>query len=195
MKIMSRDFTKAEKFLLLVLVIFLVGLVYYRFVDQTVRDSIRTSESEAEAIKIEKNAVEQRIQHLQSVQKAMDDLTESGNLSYMGSYNNSKDEVTFLNNVLADTIKYSVAFADVTRKGDQIRRNFSLQFMTKNYDDAHDIMTRLCGGENRCLVSDVKCSIAADEKVTINALATFYETMVGGTPDAGLPEDKAAVNE
>ena len=28
--------------------------------------------------------------------------------------------------------------------------------------------------------------------ITVNATATFSETMVGGTPDAGLPESKPA---
>ena len=192
MKIMSRDFTRTEKILLLVLFIILLGLVYYWLVDQTVRNNIRISEAEAKALQIELDAAEQKLELLDTVQKAMDDLTQTGNLSYMGSYNNSKEEVGFLNDALADATKYSISFADVTRRGDQIRRNFTLQFTTKDYDAAHDIMTRISSGTNRCLISDVKCSISSEGKVTINALATFYETMEGGTPDAGLPEDQGA---
>ena len=37
----------------------------------------------------------------------------------------------------------------------------------------------------------MKCSVGADGSVTIDATATFYETMVGGEADAVLPEDSA----
>jgi hypothetical protein len=33
-----------------------------------------------------------------------------------------------------------------------------------------------------------------DGVVVVRQAATFYETMVGGTPDAGLPVDSAAAN-
>ena len=195
MKIMSRDFTLPEKILLLVLALILLGLVYYWFVDQTVRSSITASNIEAESIQTQMDAVEQRILYLQSLRNSMDELEDAGNLSWMGSYNNSKAEVAFLNDILADTQEYSIAFAAVTRNGDQIRRNFTLQFQTRNYKAAQDIIVRLCSGTDRCLVGDIKCSIAKDRKVTTSASATFFETMVGGTPDAGLPADSASVNQ
>ena len=195
MKIMSRDFTLSEKIMLLILALILLGLVYYWFVDQTVRSSITASNIEAESIQTQMDAVEKRILYLQSLQNSMDELEDAGNLSWMGSYNNSKAEVAFLNDILADTQEYSISFAAVTRSGDQIRRNFTLKFQTRNYKAAQDIIVRLCSGTDRCLVGDIKCSIAKDRKVTTSASATFFETMVGGTPDAGLPADSASVNQ
>ena len=65
MKIMSRDFTLPEKILLLVLALILLGLVYYWFVDQTVRSSITASNIEADGIQVQMDAVEQRILYLQ----------------------------------------------------------------------------------------------------------------------------------
>ena len=113
----------------------------------------------------------------------------------MGSYNNSKAEVAFLNDILAQTENYSISFSDVTRNGEQIRRYFVLQYQTKNYAAAEEITRKLCEGEYRCLVGDVKCNVSTDGKVTINESATFYETMAGGTPDAGLPENNASVKQ
>ena len=195
MRIMSRDFTRGEKLLLLLLVVILLGLVYYQFVDQTVRSSITSSESESQMLRTQLDAVQERLVHLKGVQDALDQLEADGQLSWMGSYNNSKAEVAFLNDILADAREYSIAFADVTRSGDQIRRNFTLQFKTISYQAAQDIMTRLCTGENRCLVGDVRCTIAAEGTVVIDASATFYETMVGGVADAALPVDRANVNQ
>ena len=193
MKIMSRDFTPTEKVLLVVLAIILLGLAYYHFVDQAVRDSITTAESERQMYQTELDSAQQKLMRLQTLRSSLDALEAEGKLSWMGSYNNSKEEVAFLNDILADAQKYSISFSDVSRSGDQIRRNFTLQYQTADYAAAQDIMKRLCQGKYRCLVGDLKCAVDVDGVVTINASATFYETMVGGAPDAGLPQDGAVV--
>ena len=41
----------------------------------------------------------------------------------------------------------------------------------------------------------MSCSINTDGSVNLTATATFYETMVGGTPDAGLPVDGAGTKK
>lgn len=194
MKVMSRDFTRTEKILLLLLAVILVGLVYYRFVYVMVNDSVSSSHSEAEALQTDISVVESQLTHLNTLQSEMDTMEEKGTMSYMPSYNNSKEEIAFLNDVLASTEKYSISFADVTRSGDQIRRGFTLQYVTTSYKDAQKILELLCQSRDRCLVGDIKCTIAESGVTTVNAAATFYETMVGGTADAGLPADSAAVN-
>lgn len=193
MKIMSRNFTLAEKLLLVALALVLVGLAYYYFVDTPVRKSIESSQAEMEMLQTELTGVQGRLAYLTGIQKNLDALGDIDSLTWMGSYNNSKAEVKFLNDVLANTKNYSISFANVTRNGDQIRRNFTLKFQTSNYEEAQDIMTQLIQGENRCLVGDMKCSLSSGT-VTINATATFYETMVDGEPDAGLPADGAKAN-
>ena len=53
MKIMSRDFTRTEKILIMVLVLILLALVYYQFVEKTVRQSITNAQSEAGMLETE----------------------------------------------------------------------------------------------------------------------------------------------
>ena len=53
---------------------------------------------------------------------------------------------------------------------------------------------KLADSKWRCLVGDVQCSqiIGPNYETgyfTVSATATFFETMVGGTPDAGLPAE------
>ena len=194
MKVMSRNFTLLERLLIAFLALVLLGLFYYYFVDQTVRQSIQASEAEYSDTLSELNTMQARLQHLQSVQATLDDLEAEGRLSWMGSYNNSKAEVTFLNDILADTLNYSVSFSNVTRSGDQIRRSFSLTYTTQGYKAARDIMIKLLEGRNRCLVGDVRCSINGNGTVNMNQSATFYETMVGGEADAGLPASSGTAN-
>lgn len=194
MKIMSRDFTRTEKILIVVLALILLGLVYYQFVDKTVRASITNAQSEAQMLQTELDAAQARLAAAQNIKRSMDELEASGQKSWMGSYNNSKAEVTFLNAILADTLQYSVTFANVTRAGDQIRRSFTLEYRTDSYASAHEIMARLSQSHDRCIVSEASCALENDGMVVVRQAATFYETMVGGVPDAGLPVDSAAAN-
>lgn len=194
MKIMSRSFTLAERILIVVLVLILLGLVYYRFVDTVVRETITNNETEVKMLQTQMDAVQARLTTLSGIKNNLDKLQEEGNLSWMASYNNSKEEIAFLNDILADTIKYSISFANVTRSGDQIRRSFTLQYTCPSYGAAQDILMKLCTGKNRCLIGDMQCRVDNNLTVTLSASATFYETMVGGTPDAGLPQTNAQAN-
>lgn len=169
MKVFSRDFTLREKILLLFLCVLLVGSMYYQFVDQPVRRAVQNAKSEKERMETELSAVQTKIAGL--------------------------EEMKMLNDILERAEQYSITFTDVTREGDQIRRNFTLQFTTSGYAAATQILTDLVHGEYRCLLGDVHCIAEQqnilDGQISISATATFYETMVGGKPDAGLPEDSS----
>lgn len=195
MKVLSRDFTRAEKILIVALILVLLAIAYYQFIDRGVRESLANAESEAQMLQTQLDATEKRLLELRTTKGELDKLKEEGKLSWMPSYNGSKEEIAFLNGILADTLQYEVSFSDVTREGSQIRRAFTLQYKTLDYAAAQEIMDRLCSGKNRCLVGDVKCTIDEDGIVTVNESATFYETMAGATPDAGLPSDGATANQ
>ena len=192
MKIFSRNFTRAEKVLLLILALILVGLVYYLAVDRPVRSAIETAKAECEALENEMLVASAKAQHLKKLETEMDEMKADGSDSYMASYNNSKEEVALLNDILSDTQQYTITFANVTRSNDQIRRNFTLQFRTADYAAMQKVIEGLSGSEYRCQVGDIQCSVVKEKDgrsyVSASVTATFYETMVGGTPDAGLPE-------
>ena len=196
MKIMSRDFTRTETILIIALALILLGLFYYQFVDKNVRQAVVNADAEAQMLQTELDTAQAQLAAAQKVKNSMDQLEAEGRLSWMGSYNNSKEEVAFLNAILGGTLRYSVSFAEVTRAGNQIRRNFSLEYVTPDYLSAQEIIDQLCQSKNRCLVGDVSCSVNGnDGAVTVKQTATFYETMVDGVPDAALPVDSAKANQ
>ena len=199
MKALSRDFTAKEKLLLLLLSLILVGLAYYQFVDRPVREALDIAHAEAESLTAELQTVEAKLARMRRMRSEMEDVTAGGTASEMGSYNNSKAEIAILNDILSEALQYTITFANVTRNGDQIRRNFTLQFTTDSYETMEHIVSTMSASHYRCLIGDLRCNAAKNEDlmkgiITVNATATFYETMVGGTPDAGLPESKPAAN-
>ena len=118
MKIWSRDFTRLEKILLLVLSVILVALVYYQFVDRPVRTSIASARAESQALQTELDAVKIKAKNLERLQNEIDEIKGSGSLSRMESYNNSRAEIALLNDILADTLDYTIEFSDVTRSNE-----------------------------------------------------------------------------
>ena len=183
---MISNFSRKEKLMIFVLAILLIGLIYYRFVHISVNNAIISADNEAQALQTELDLANARLNRIKGAKDKM-----GTGMQRMESYNGSKTETAFLNTVLAAATDYSVTFDDVTREGNQIRRNFHLKYTAANYDAAMSIMKDLTTGEYRCLVGDMKCSIDKSGITTVDASGTFYETMVGGTKDSALPPDKS----
>lgn len=198
MKILSRDFTLRESILIGLLGLILVVLFYYQFVDQPVRTAINSANAEKQSLQIELDAVQQKVAEVNEMRTELDSIEASGKTSRMESYNNSKAELALLNDILESATDYSISFATVTRDGNQIRRNFSLQFVAQDYATVEKILAELARSPYRCLVGDISCSGGSQtvgSRVSVSTTATFFETMVGGTADAGLPQDTAAEND
>ena len=202
---MSRDVTAKEKVLLVILVLIILGFCYYRFVDQPIRKNLAKADAEYSTLNKELTEANVKIRELQRMQDEIDEITAAGKYSYMPSYNNAKQEVELLNDILEGAAtKYSVTFTNVTRSKDQIRRNFKLEFTTPDYETMRAIIDQLTGVDYRCLVGDCTSKVVLVKErnlktketteytvLSTSATATFYETMVGGEADVGLPADSS----
>lgn len=211
MKAMSRDFTVKEKVLIVILLLILIGLAYYRFVHIPCKEAVQTAQSEKTMYQAELVTVQRREAQIRKMKEELDSLGELQSTSRMESYNNSKGELSLLNKVLEPASDYSISFASVTRDGDQIRRNFDLEFTTTSFATAKSILNDLADSDYRCLIGDIEYVMTLrrakkDEPeqggkwvddvyyfdvVKVTANATFFETMYDGVPDAGLPLDKS----
>ena len=192
MKILSRDFTAKEKALLLVLLIVILGLLYYQFVHVPVTDALNRAASEKEALEVELDGVNVRVAQLERMKNEIDSL--DGPLKAMPSYNNGRNVVKLLNNVLG-SMGYNINLSKITKNGDQVRRIITLQFEAPDFETVASTFAQLTGSEYRCLISDVKYATNYNTVtitgIRVNATVTFFETMVGGVADSGLPADTA----
>ena len=158
MKLLSRDFTRVEKILLVILALVLLAMVYYLAVDKPVRMDLQSAEAEKQAIRTELDALQARIARMEEMEAELNTIRGNPQVSRMGSYNNSKEELAFLNDILNGTEDYSVTFSNVTRDGDQIRRNFSLKFTASAYEDVERISRQIYASELRWLLNDISYS-------------------------------------
>ncbi len=189
----NRDFNLTERILLIILGLLVVGAAYYYCVYLAVNDNLAEARSRRESLETELSGVQMYNARMLRMQEEMDALGAKAEVSRMESYNNSKAEIALLNDILVAANQYSISFSGLSRNGDQIRRSFELRFTANDFETAEAILARLSQSSCRCLIGDMSCSSVRDkehpEAVDLNLVATFYETMVGGTPDAGLPED------
>ena len=199
MKTFTREFSAREKALLIVLVIIILGAVYYLTVFQPVSDSLTRANLDKQSLQDEIIIAEARADQISNMQTERAEMEASGRvLGQMPSYNAGKKEIDFLNDTLSsETADYYVGFTQLTREGNQIRRNFTLNFTASNYEVAKKIIESMERCEIRCLIGDMVVVPAEENEgimdgaVEVNCVATFYETMQGGIVDTELPEDSA----
>lgn len=195
MKALSHSFSVKEKIAILIMVLILMALGYYYFVDQPVKNGIKEAAYQRDELQAEYDMLTIKVMQLLEMESELDGMDMS-DLSYMESYNASKEEMAFLNDLLQAADQYNISFSDVTKDGDQIRRPFTLQFTASSYQTAKEILKKLYDSPNRCLIADVALTGSNEDynvlsgDVSVSLSAFFYETMVGGTPDSGLPVEK-----
>ncbi|MCR5544997.1 MAG: type II secretion system protein M [Lachnospiraceae bacterium] len=195
MKALSKDFTQREKVLLVILGILLVLVFYYYVVDLPLRNQEQTLNGQKTTLTADVEAAEEKVKEYENMESLLSKMDASS--PRMESYNNRTNEINFLNDLLANTASYTLGFSPVTVEGNQVRRTFSLSYTCGSYSEAMSILEQLDECKYRCLVTDVSCvpansntTLTGAVNVTVNA--TFYETLVGKTTDAGLPEEEVA---
>ena len=202
MNILTREFSTREKILLFVLGVIILGVLYYLFIFQPVTESTKRAEDNAQQLESQLAMLNAKVAQIKKMQKSIEEYADNGHIvSIMPSYNAGKQELVFLNSTLAASNDYYVGFTDITREGNQIRREFSLKFTVDHFGEAENIMNVLEHSDLRCLISDFTVKPVEQDatvengEVEVSCVATFYETMFGGVADAELPEDSAEPQE
>ena len=191
MRNLNREFTLRENIILIALAVILLAIGYYYLVHRPVRTAVEQARIDIDELTAENEILDARIALLEQMSAETDDPT-AARLGYMASYNNSEEELRLLNDILRDTIEYTVTFSGVTRSGDLVRRSFTLHFLAEDYAAMKQVLEQLNGSGLRCLIGTLRCSTTPSDDhpdaVTADASAIFYETMAGGTADLALPE-------
>ena len=190
MKLLSRDFTIKEKIIILILLVFLLGLAYYQFVDRPVRTALETAASEKAALTTELTAVKAKVAQLEKMKNEIDDITRTGAYAKMPSYDNSKEVYKLFNDVLGN-MQYNIDFTKREQTGNVVRRYISMRFTAPDREAMKQALKEITECSYRCLISDLTITPVTGRYVSENALSvsvsfTFYETMVGATTNQGI---------
>lgn len=191
---LNRSFTTIEKIFLLILVVLLLGLVYYRFIRIPVRDRIEAADTTMieEQIEVEKN----KALLIQSMKEEVSENQENM-IGVVSTYDNFKAEAAFLNTIfvpLAET--YNYGFEVPVAEDNTVRRNIKISFTAINYQVCRKIIQMVHDSRYRCMIKDVNVSAESrsndnyasvlNSPVRCNLTLTFYETLIGAQTTSGL---------
>lgn len=179
----SRKTKITELVLLGALLLAMMAIAYYLFVYRVAVARVNELHDRRDEMTVELQTVQAGLLELRRMQDELDEL--EGQVSRVESYNNAKEELAALNKILQVADTYTVSFSNAAKSGDLIRRNISLNFTADSFSTAKAILTELTRCKYRCLLGDIHYSGSGPVSVSVGA--TFYETMVGGKADAGLP--------
>ena len=160
---MNRELTLREKVLLLILIVLVMVLGYFKLLYEPVSDRIaRCREDTAqEQLALEQNAV--RLAQMEKMEQALADIRAAGGSKAIPRFNNSEALLRELRGLLAGTGEYSLDFGDgTTQQGYIVLRPVSMTYRTSTYEQSRAIIDRLSASDNINRIADR--SIRRDER-------------------------------
>lgn len=197
-EILKRPFRKRELFLLLVLIVLLLGLLYYCFIHQPVERRIRAADTtEIENTILSEQQKQQRIRSMQQEMEASGG--DSG--SYVPTYNNFNEEANLLNTIFGSTASYHFTYHEPEAEDDVVRRQIDISFTAGSYAEAHEMLLQLKDSPYRLLIQDVSLSaggntsidgalpgLQSSNEISGSLSITFYETLYDAQTTDGLKQ-------
>lgn len=132
----TKQLSRREKFLLLILALLVIGSGYYFFVHQPVTDALARCAQESDSLQTEISILTAKKQRQDEMQKELDEIKAQGNPPIVPDYDNLDKAIAFLNSVLDTTLNYRLSVSSVQKASDNsniVRRSMSLSFDCPNY--------------------------------------------------------------
>ena len=141
---MNRELTLREKVLLLILIVLVMVLGYFKLLYEPVSDRIARCRED-------------------TAQEPLADIRAAGGSKAIPRFNNSEALLRELRGLLAGTGEYSLDFGDgTTQQGYIVLRPVSMTYRTSTYEQSRAIIDRLSASDNINRISDL--SIRRDER-------------------------------
>lgn len=209
---LSREFTKKEKILLVVCLLLALGVIYYQLVYRGVQSQMAnysTADLEAE-IEVEQTKATQISNMLATIEKNKD--RETGELMV---YNNLANEISLVGDVMEKrSEQVTLNWSTPVLNGTTVRRDVSVSFTTRRYTYLKQIINAFNHCAYRCVIRDLSVTdnsaatrtvtarvggkmttitmpqtrrgIKNSTRMSVSFNLTFFETIEGATTTEGL---------
>lgn len=184
---MSREFTKREKILLVVMCVLLLGILYFQFVYKPAKANIKkydTTDIQEQLLTEQAKAT--------SIEKMKNEMAtnKASNVGEVSSYNNLTNEISALNDIFTPANTFNLNFAAPVKDGGAVRRNIDITFSAGSYNTAESIIDALYSCKYRCLIRTVNITSSGGSvgsgSVSGTVKVTFFETLYNATSQSGL---------
>jgi len=187
---LTRQFTRREQVLLIILALLFLFAVYFRVVHLPVTEALENARIERETISADLMVLEAKQQRMEQMQQELDAILSQANVSEIPNYDNLQQVMDFLNNVLSSTGEYSLSFQGLQQSEDSaiIRREMQMTYVSPSYSDAQNVLEQLQNCPFRCQLSSLSMTPSTangqsrdstialtDGPVQVSLTVTFFE--------------------
>lgn len=188
---LSKQFTRREKVLLVILALLLLFALYYLAVHRPVTEALDRIQAESETVSMELTVLEAKQQRMEQMRKELDEILSQPNVSEIPKYDNLQRVMDFLNTVLSSATEYTLSFQGLQQPQDGgiLRRAMQMTFISPSYDGARSMIEQLQNCPYRCQLSDFSIAPVSaggqsrdaasllDGPVQVSVTVTFYENV------------------
>lgn len=166
--------SKREKIMLAVLLVLIVGCVYYLFFLTPNLEKQTELKADITAMDDEVISARAKVEHLNKMKKEIKEIRESNaDLKSVPAFDNSKKLMNSLNLILGQAVEYSLNFTGAKETDGIVRRTVELAYECNSYKDARNILQSIHDGPYPCVLQDV--SIKNSTLYGVNATLTYFE--------------------
>ncbi len=173
---MKKELTLREKVLMGILVILMLVCAYYYAFYLPSMDRIAALQIESTSLKEQIAIVDAEVSKMEKMKAELDEIMANGTgeVKELPAYDNGKNVMDSLSDILKSAGYYSVNFSSVEIEDNTVRRNINLTYNAKNYDTAKKIFTQIYESDYRCLIKDVIVS-NAEGSYGVTLDITYFE--------------------
>ena len=117
---MNRELTGREKVMLLILIVLVMALGYYKLIFEPINDQVAAYRDSTEQEQTELTTELVRAEQMKKMESAVAELRQRGDVKPIPAYDNSKALMVELHRILASAQEYSLDFSAGTTEEDYI---------------------------------------------------------------------------
>lgn len=182
---LSRQFTRREQVLLVILALLFLFAVYFLAVHLPVKETIEHARTESENLSTEIMVLEAKAERMSQMQAELDAILSQPNVSEIPDYDNLQRVMDFLNTVLGSAEDYSLSFQGLKQTDGNtiLRREMQMSFTSASYSAAKDVLENLQNCPFRCQLGNLTVAPSASSAdavltagpVQVSLTVTFFE--------------------
>lgn len=174
---LTRQFTRREQALLLLLAALSLFAVYFLAVHLPAAEAMERARAESEAVSADIMALEAKRERMDQMRRELDEILSQPNVAEIPVYDNLQRVMDFLNTVLGSAQEYSLSFQGLRQSEDSgiLRREMQMTYVSASYGAARDVLEQLQNCPFRCQLSDLSAAPFAADGQTLNADAALTD--------------------
>lgn len=186
-----KKLSKREKVLLVVLIVIIIGVSYYKFVYEPINSQIDRMNSDREREQTELTTLLPKIKLKNEMQATVDKIKAQGAAERIPVYDNSKELMVALNKVMSAAESYTINFGEADRDGYIFIHKILISFTAGTYKEARQIIQNLTTETFVNQISDINVTTESttrnienakgervtkvEEKTKVSLTITFFE--------------------